>query len=224
LLRTSGGKEAGTANYEARPNGGSGERERSEILLITDDKTILLDMGHDGKFSAKSASWEENKVILPGDEIVIRVDGGRWFIVKQKQAAGGVFADRPVIAAGAADEILEAPVTTLQGPVAPQPPIVASQPSTLALSVAPQPTLSPTFGPRTDRAASANEKASPFWAALGLLNRGYLFALTGEASGAVRAISEGLDALRSTGSRMWDPFYSAYLAYAHLRLGQVDDA
>ena len=52
----------------------------------------------------------------------IRVDGGRWFIVKQKQAAGGVFADRPVIAAGAADEILEAPVTTLQGPVAPQPP------------------------------------------------------------------------------------------------------
>jgi hypothetical protein len=73
----------------------------------------------------------------------IRVDGGRWFIVKQKQAAGGVFADRPVIAAGAADEILEAPVTTLQGPVAPQPPIVASQPSTLALSVAPQPTLSP---------------------------------------------------------------------------------
>jgi class 3 adenylate cyclase/predicted ATPase len=73
-------------------------------------------------------------------------------------------------------------------------------------------------------AASANEKASPFWAALGLLNRGYLFALTGKASGAVRAISEGLDALRSTGSRMWDPFYSAYLAYAHLRLGQVDDA
>jgi hypothetical protein len=56
-------------------------------LLIADDKTVLLDMGHDGKFSAKSASWEENKVILPGDEIVIRVDGGRWFIVKRPRRA-----------------------------------------------------------------------------------------------------------------------------------------
>lgn len=100
---------------------------------------------------SNQAAWEDNKVILEGEELVIRIDRGRWFIVKQKQAAGGVFADRPVIAAGAADEILEAPVTTLQGPVAPQPPIVASQPSTLALSVAPQPTLSPTFGPRTGR-------------------------------------------------------------------------
>jgi hypothetical protein len=50
---------------------------------MTDDKTVLLDVGHDGKFSAKSASWEENKVILPGDEIVIRVDGARWFSVKR---------------------------------------------------------------------------------------------------------------------------------------------
>jgi class 3 adenylate cyclase/predicted ATPase len=73
-------------------------------------------------------------------------------------------------------------------------------------------------------AASADEKASPFWAALGLLNRGYLCALTGEASDAVGAISSGLAALRSTGSRMWAPFYLAYLAYAHVRLGQVDDA
>jgi hypothetical protein len=43
--------------------------QRPEILLITDNKTVLLELGHDGKFSAKSASWEENKVILPGDEI-----------------------------------------------------------------------------------------------------------------------------------------------------------
>jgi class 3 adenylate cyclase/predicted ATPase len=73
-------------------------------------------------------------------------------------------------------------------------------------------------------AASADEKASPFWAALGLLNRGYLCALTGEASDAVRSISSGLAALRSTGSRMWAPFYLAYLAYSRARLGQFDDA
>jgi hypothetical protein len=86
--------------------------DRSEILLITENKTVILEMESDGKFSAKSNAWEENKVVLEGEELVVRVVRGRWFIVKQKQAAGGVFADRPVIAAGAADEILEAPVTT----------------------------------------------------------------------------------------------------------------
>jgi hypothetical protein len=67
-------------------------------------------------------------------------------------------------------------------------------------------------------AASADEKASPFWTALGLLQRGYLCALNGEASDAVRLISSGLAALRSTGSRMWAPFYLAYLASTHVRL------
>jgi hypothetical protein len=49
------------------------KEQRSEILLITDDKTMLLEMGSDGKFSAKSNAWEENKVVLEGEEIVIRV-------------------------------------------------------------------------------------------------------------------------------------------------------
>ena len=34
---------------------------RPEILLITDNKTVLLELGHDGKFSAKSQAWEETK-------------------------------------------------------------------------------------------------------------------------------------------------------------------
>jgi hypothetical protein len=40
-------------------------------------------MGRDGKFSAKSNAWEDNKVILEDEELVIRVDGGRWFSVKR---------------------------------------------------------------------------------------------------------------------------------------------
>ena len=61
-----------------------------EILLITDNKTVLLELGNDGKFSAKSAAWEENKVLLPGEEKVIRAEGGRWFTIKQKVNAGAV--------------------------------------------------------------------------------------------------------------------------------------
>lgn len=43
-------------------------------------------MGRDGKFSAKSNAWEENKVILEGEELVMRVDRGRWFITKHPPA------------------------------------------------------------------------------------------------------------------------------------------
>jgi hypothetical protein len=79
------GQPAGIGVRAVRPDqmAEAAKEQRSEILLITDDKTVLLDMGHDGKFSAKSASWEENKVILKGEELVICVDRGRWFIVKR---------------------------------------------------------------------------------------------------------------------------------------------
>jgi hypothetical protein len=55
--------------------------DRPEILLVTDNKTVLPEMGRDGKFSAKSNAWEENKVFLEGGELVTRVEGGRWFII-----------------------------------------------------------------------------------------------------------------------------------------------
>ena len=54
---------------------------RPEILLIAENKTVLLEMGCDCKF-AKSNAWEENKVVSEGEELVIRVEGGRWFITK----------------------------------------------------------------------------------------------------------------------------------------------
>ena len=114
------------------------KEQRSEILLITDDKTVLLDMGHDGKFSAKSASWEENKVILPGDEIVIRVDGDRWFIVKRPAQGAMIGAGTPAKA--------EAPAPGLTmfcnvviGGVAPQPLRRNRRCAATSNGVAPQP-------------------------------------------------------------------------------------
>ena len=55
--------------------------------------------------------------------------------------------------------------------------------------------------------ALADEKGSAFWKAIGMLRQGYLVALTGKASDAVRVITSGITAFRSTGSTMWLPLY-----------------
>ena len=57
-------------------------KERPKILLKTDTKTITLELGHEGKFSAKATGWDENKVIKPGEKIEISLADGHWRIVK----------------------------------------------------------------------------------------------------------------------------------------------
>jgi tetratricopeptide (TPR) repeat protein len=47
--------------------------------------------------------------------------------------------------------------------------------------------------------ALADEKGTLLWKALGMMNQGWLFALTGKASDAVHMITSGITALRSTG-------------------------
>ena len=54
--------------------------------------------------------------------------------------------------------------------------------------------------------------------------RGRLFALTGKASDAVRAITTGITSLRSTGASLYEPMHLWYLAMAYAELGQLDDA
>ena len=56
---------------------------RPETLLITDDKKVVLELGSDGKFSAKSTAWEENKVFLEGETLEVFVNRGRWFLIKR---------------------------------------------------------------------------------------------------------------------------------------------
>jgi hypothetical protein len=65
--------------------------DRPEILLIAENKTVLLEMGSDGKFSANSAAWEENKVIPRGRGS--RDPRGRRPLV-HRQAAGAGRNDR----------------------------------------------------------------------------------------------------------------------------------
>jgi predicted ATPase len=70
----------------------------------------------------------------------------------------------------------------------------------------------------------ADEKGAVLWKAWGLLNKGCVSGLTGEAADAVQTISAGMAAWRSTGSTLWMPFYLSHLAKAYEELGQLDAA
>jgi predicted ATPase len=72
--------------------------------------------------------------------------------------------------------------------------------------------------------ALADERGATYWKALGTAERGLLFALTGKASDAVRAITSGITSHRSTGATLYEPYYLSYLAIAYAELGQPDDA
>ena len=65
-------------------------------------------MGRDGKFSAKSSAWEDNKVVLEGEEVVIQVEAGRWFIVKRPAQGAMIGPGTPAVAEAPAEEILDA--------------------------------------------------------------------------------------------------------------------
>jgi predicted ATPase len=70
----------------------------------------------------------------------------------------------------------------------------------------------------------AGEKAALYWKAQGMLEQGWLFALTGKASDAVHKITSGLAEWRSTGSTLLMPFNLSCLARAYAELGKFDDA
>ena len=55
-------------------------------------------------------------------------------------------------------------------------------------------------------------------------HQGCALALTGRAADAVRTITSGVTAWRSTGATCWTPFQMWFLAHAHARLGQFDEA
>jgi len=45
-----------------------GKGRTPEVILKTDQRTVILELGTGGKFSAKSSGWDENKVFLEGDQ------------------------------------------------------------------------------------------------------------------------------------------------------------
>ena len=70
----------------------------------------------------------------------------------------------------------------------------------------------------------ADASGALFWKAAEMCFRGILLAQTGKASDAVRTLSAGLTAIRSTGMTQYSPTILAYLATAYSELGQFHDA
>ena len=70
----------------------------------------------------------------------------------------------------------------------------------------------------------AEEKAGVYWKAMGMLERGGLFLVTGKASEAKETIITSITAYRSTGATLWMPWVLSNLAIALAELDQFDDA
>ena len=60
--------------------------------------------------------------------------------------------------------------------------------------------------------------------AFGLINQGYLWALTGSRSSGVSTLSSGIAAWRLTGANIWTPFFVSRLAHAYAELGDFQEA
>ena len=54
-----------------------GKRE-PQIILKTDERKVVLELGLAGKFAAKSSGWDENRFFLEGDKLEVAVKNGRW--------------------------------------------------------------------------------------------------------------------------------------------------
>ena len=65
---------------------------------------------------------------------------------------------------------------------------------------------------------------SSFWGAWGIMQRGCLLAVAGDDLEAVRTITCGVEAMRSTETTMWAPLFLSHLARANARIGHFDEA
>jgi predicted ATPase len=72
--------------------------------------------------------------------------------------------------------------------------------------------------------ALGDEKGALYWQTCATLHQGDVMALTGNSSDAVRMITSGIAASRSTRATLWLPMHLCYLAGARANLGQFDDA
>jgi predicted ATPase len=72
--------------------------------------------------------------------------------------------------------------------------------------------------------ALADQKGSLIWKAFGMMNQGYVRALTGRTSDAIHIITAGIAAWRSTGSTVFAPSFLSYLASSYADVGQFDEA
>jgi hypothetical protein len=67
-------------SYTGPASGGPMSKREPQIILKSHEGTIVLELGLEGKFTAKSSGWDENRVLLEGDHLDIVVKHGRWVV------------------------------------------------------------------------------------------------------------------------------------------------
>ena len=66
-------------NFGTTPRGLMAARE-PQIILKADEHKIVLELGREGKFVAKTTSWDESRVFLEGDVLSVAVKNGSWVL------------------------------------------------------------------------------------------------------------------------------------------------
>jgi hypothetical protein len=56
----------GSMSFGTTPLGGTTGKREPQIILKTDERNIVLELGLGGKFSAKSRGCDENRIFLEG--------------------------------------------------------------------------------------------------------------------------------------------------------------
>ena len=70
----------GNGNRAGLPPPGGVSKREPQIVLKTDERSTVLELSCEGKFSAKSTGWDENRVFLEGDKLEVAVVNGRYVL------------------------------------------------------------------------------------------------------------------------------------------------
>jgi predicted ATPase len=72
--------------------------------------------------------------------------------------------------------------------------------------------------------ALSEKKGTLYWKATSLMHQGCIRSLNAQPSDAVRVLTDGFTAQKTTGATLWVPFALAHLANAYSELGKIEDA
>jgi hypothetical protein len=61
-----------------------GKDREPQIILKTDLRNVILELGLGDKFQAKSSGWDENRTFLENDIVEIAVRNGRWVLTHRR--------------------------------------------------------------------------------------------------------------------------------------------
>ena len=80
--RKTKGLQHDTEAYSDRSDGSGvggsmGKTRERQIVVKTDRRLLILELGDAGKFQVKSSGWDENRVFLEGDVLEVAVRNGR---------------------------------------------------------------------------------------------------------------------------------------------------